>query len=437
MNIILAWIFVLRARLAKKRRDWAASLAYWDQAIARGPVSTPPSWIAARAGILKRLGRADEAADSLRQGLTASAPNEDLALAFLETALGRARAGRNLVDSERALTQEIESGALKDAPAAIRQLGRVEAAFMRDDADAAAAALIAALNEAETPGTFAKCLDQLVRALPRGVRAYHRSRLLERVRACAACDPAQAAALAPVELDILLGLEDFAAFARCFDGHGTGTMRRSRAKLLTAVRRRLDLPLDALYAEPKVFGIGLSRTGTTSLSMALDALGIDSAHWENPFTREILSDVDFPLFGACTDISVAHVFETLYWAYPNARFIMTTRPLEPWLASMRKLYHALYGTDDFGRLRDRFARDLKINREPGPVGIQMAMYFDADGFEAARARYEARVHGFFADKPKDRFLELDLGAGAGWAPLCDFLGKPVPAVPFPWTNKAF
>jgi tetratricopeptide (TPR) repeat protein len=390
LNIILAWIFVLRARLAKKRRDWAASLAYWDQAIARGPVSTPPSWIAARAGILKRLGRADEAADSLRQGLTASAPNEDLALAFLETALGRARAGRNLVDSERALTQEIESGALKDAPAAIRQLGRVEAAFMRDDAGA-----------------------------------------------CAACDPAQAAALAPVELDILLGLEDFAAFARCFDGHGTGTMRRSRAKLLTAVRRRLDLPLDALYAEPKVFGIGLSRTGTTSLSMALDALGIDSAHWENPFTREILSDVDFPLFGACTDISVAHVFETLYWAYPNARFIMTTRPLEPWLASMRKLYHALYGTDDFGRLRDRFARDLKINREPGPVGIQMAMYFDADGFEAARARYEARVHGFFADKPKDRFLELDLGAGAGWAPLCDFLGKPVPAVPFPWTNKAF
>jgi len=437
LSLMIAWIHVLRARLAKKRRDWPEALAQWDRAITLGPVPPPPSWISARAGILKRLGRNEEAAESLRQGLSGNGINEDLALAFLETALVKARAGRDLMASGRALTVEIESGALVGTPPAIRHLARVEAALMLDDPEGAESAMVAALAEASSPAALAKCLDRLVPSLPRGVRAYHRGQLLARVRGLAARDPAQAVSLGPIELDLLLGLEDFAGFARRFDAIGTSAMRRSRAKLLTAVRRRLDRPLDALLAEPKVFGIGLSRTGTTSLTMALDGLGIDSAHWENPFTREILSDVDFPLFGACTDISVAHVFETLFFAYPNARFIMTTRPFEPWLASIRKLYHALYGSDDFDALKDRFARDLTVNREPGPVGIQMAIYFSAPSFEAARARYEDRVRGFFADKARDRFLELDLGAGGGWAPLCAFLGKPVPTVPFPWTNKAF
>ena len=35
--------------------------------------------------------------------------------------------------------------------------------------------------------------------------------------------------------------------------------------------------------------------------------------------------------------------------------------------------------------------------------------------------------------PKERLLEYRLGSG--WGPLCEFLGKPVPEVPFPKTNE--
>jgi hypothetical protein len=34
--------------------------------------------------------------------------------------------------------------------------------------------------------------------------------------------------------------------------------------------------------------------------------------------------------------------------------------------------------------------------------------------------------------PKERLLEWEIGDG--WGPLCEFLGKPVPEVPFPHAN---
>jgi hypothetical protein len=35
--------------------------------------------------------------------------------------------------------------------------------------------------------------------------------------------------------------------------------------------------------------------------------------------------------------------------------------------------------------------------------------------------------------PKERLLEFE--PGQGWEPLCDFLGKPVPATPYPHTHE--
>ncbi len=43
-----------------------------------------------------------------------------------------------------------------------------------------------------------------------------------------------------------------------------------------------------------------------------------------------------------------------------------------------------------------------------------------------------RLSGVFT--PKDRLLEYQLADG--WGPLCDFLGKPVPDVPFPRVNNS-
>ena len=54
----------------------------------------------------------------------------------------------------------------------------------------------------------------------------------------------------------------------------------------------------------KTFGIGLSRTGTTSLTLALEALGLSVAHF--PTTMKQIEEHD-----AATDTPVAASFQAL------------------------------------------------------------------------------------------------------------------------------
>jgi Sulfotransferase domain len=79
----------------------------------------------------------------------------------------------------------------------------------------------------------------------------------------------------------------------------------------------------------KVFGVGLSRTGTTSLHYALGFLGYRSIHFPPPHQlRELLNFYD-----AAVDTPVACVFKELAEAYPDARFVLTVRDMDSWLAS--------------------------------------------------------------------------------------------------------
>ena len=78
----------------------------------------------------------------------------------------------------------------------------------------------------------------------------------------------------------------------------------------------------------KVFGIGLSKTGTTSLSAALAILGYRSKHFPK--------DEDFARYDAFSDITVAMKFKTLDRFFPGSQFIYTVRDEPAWLASRGK-----------------------------------------------------------------------------------------------------
>src|SRR5262249_31169009 len=136
--------------------------------------------------------------------------------------------------------------------------------------------------------------------------------LLTRIRA----QSEEAAALASpaaieLELRLLLALERFGEFSARFDAECSGILGTPRYFFLHRVRERLGRPRREVFAESKIFGIGLAKTGTTSLADALIALGIDAAHWANPLTHQLLSDIDIFLFGAATDTCVAQEFEKL------------------------------------------------------------------------------------------------------------------------------
>jgi hypothetical protein len=198
----------------------------------------------------------------------------------------------------------------------------------------------------------------------------------------------------------------------------------------------------------KVFGVGFSKTGTTSLERALERLGYNvcrgwwrtnhsfylMALYVNGDTEEILrmtaywdAFADGPWGG--TDLYLA-----LYDRYPDARFLLTVRDADAWYRSFESMitefdtdldtameaYHAKY----FGSAY--FFRHLfGIEKLAGNREKILGQY---------RAHNEA-ARRFFAEKGA-AFLELDVTAGDGWEKLCGFLECEVPAEPFPHGNPS-
>ena len=80
---------------------------------------------------------------------------------------------------------------------------------------------------------------------------------------------------------------------------------------------------------PKIFGIGLSRTGTTSCCELMKTLGYKSIHL--PLNMQQINEHEF-----CNDASVAARFEQLDKDYPGSKFIYTTRDRTAWVASCMK-----------------------------------------------------------------------------------------------------
>jgi hypothetical protein len=161
----------------------------------------------------------------------------------------------------------------------------------------------------------------------------------------------------------------------------------------------------------KVFGIGLSKTGTTSLSAALAILGYRSKHFPK--------DEDFAHYDAFSDITVAMKFKTLDRFFPGSQFIYTVRDEPSWLASCARHFRQAHEKERQRDIRRTFYKCGK---------------FDEEKFREAYWRHDADVRTYFRDRQAD-MLVLDIREG--WGPLCRFLGRVPPAQPFPWQNKTF
>ncbi len=187
--------------------------------------------------------------------------------------------------------------------------------------------------------------------------------------------------------------------------------------------------MDAPY--PKVFGIGLSRTGTTSLTEALRALGYRAVHFPLAIVREdegrlTLDARAAARFDALTDTPAALLFRELDAAFPGSKFILTTRRTEAWLASMRRL-RASYA---FLRFIPKVAQLTEALYGP-------RTYDDEQTLRARFARHRAQVEAYFSKRMERDVLVLDFESGDGWRELCAFLGREVPHAPFPHANRSY
>lgn len=122
-------------------------------------------------------------------------------------------------------------------------------------------------------------------------------------------------------------------------------------------------------------------------------------------------------------------------AYPNAKVIVVERDIEEWYTS---LVEAVISTT-WGWRADFFTDFLaplfgaKAGRTIRKV---MFGFFEAANVTELRAKARDRYRRHYADiraaVPSERLLDFKLEAG--WEPLCAFLEKEIPKVPFPKKN---
>ncbi|GAA0463687.1 sulfotransferase family protein [Streptomyces olivaceiscleroticus] len=186
---------------------------------------------------------------------------------------------------------------------------------------------------------------------------------------------------------------------------------------------------------PKVFGIGLSRTGTRSLSAALRTLGFDVAHYpSDPATHQALlaGTARFPLLDrldGITDITVVPYYEELDLAWPGAKFILTVRDEDSWLRSCRA--HWQRPTASKGDRGENYPDLQRFLR----AAVYGCLDFDAGRFARVHRRHTEQVRRYFKDRDSD-LLVLDIVGGEGYERLAPFLGVETPDGPFPHVNRA-
>jgi hypothetical protein len=183
----------------------------------------------------------------------------------------------------------------------------------------------------------------------------------------------------------------------------------------------------------KVFGVGLSRTGSHSLTAALHILGVDTIHY--PTDRATLEtllrgDVRFPLleyYDGITDITSAPYYEDLDRRWPGSKFVLTIREEDSWLHSCRKHWAGLsnfkYDDSEEHRVFMEIQRFLR-------AAVYGCYEFEEERFRRVYRRHIQNASSYFAGRESD-LLVLNIIAGDGYERLARFLGVPVPAQPFP------
>ena len=212
-----------------------------------------------------------------------------------------------------------------------------------------------------------------------------------------------------------------------------------RRRMYRVLRRRLSE-----HPRPKVFGIGLSKTGTSSLAYALKTLQYETVNWSED--GRILGWPEFFLADAATDTPCCAQFEVLYHTFERSKFIYTVRDIDDWKQSVRRQFELESPREfreewvqrDFWKGEGRGNLNFDWGRENALRYIQIheSLYAQHDTWEEAYRAYDKRVRRFFEDKPEHRFATMRITGGDGWEKLCSFLGHEIPEKPFPHVNKS-
>jgi hypothetical protein len=203
----------------------------------------------------------------------------------------------------------------------------------------------------------------------------------------------------------------------------------------------------ARLRQNKVFGVGFSKTGTTSIEQACLDIGLKVCRgdWKlkhndyhlalyaggffeelHRMTRYWDAFFDGPWGGDRLYLKLAE------W-YPDAYFIQTIRDPDKWYDSLANMVKSFRETESDDPI-DAYHRGgchgsvLFFEKIFGISGID-----EKERILEHYTRTNAEVEAFFSNGPY-RFLQIDVTAGEGWEKLGPFLGISDPPAAFPQKN---
>ncbi len=411
------------AIVAARRGDWVSCVGHWEECFRRSGEEASPAWHLAYAEALLAVGRDEDAAEV---SVAAAARDPELrrpAAELLWRLYDTSRRYRDGWQTIGGLLREEESDFFLQLTR-VRLLGRL------NRIDEARRALGRLTRLAGNPREIVLAAKEVPALCEGGERVRWLQFLLQRLAGTTHPDPVR---VRMAEATIRLAMEDYAGLLAALDQVPPSASHPSHAAL-RRIAERLQFPGFPDYRAPKVFGIGLSKTGTTSLAKALEILGFATIDWRSPLTNCLVTEHDLFLYDAVTDTTVSSGFEPLYFMFPNSVFVYTERPLEAWKQSFRRYFSQQYG-EAFDLPRSSGERIPQMWYGLRWESILRTLYANHASLEEAYLVFEHRVLGFFENKPTQRFLRLNIFEGDPWRPLCSFLGKPVPEQPFPWENR--
>ena len=177
----------------------------------------------------------------------------------------------------------------------------------------------------------------------------------------------------------------------------------------------------------KVFGIGLNKTGTSSLGSALQILGYQKRITFDPDLTRSWYNKDYKTLYRAADQNDCFedwpwpmIYKELYEKYSDAKFILTTRiSSEKWFNSLLK--HSLRGQST------EFRKMVYGYDWPNEDKEAHIKFYE---------KHNREVIEFFNMNAPEKLLTVCWEKGEGWNELCNFLEKPIPAIEFPTLNPS-
>ena len=186
-----------------------------------------------------------------------------------------------------------------------------------------------------------------------------------------------------------------------------------------------------------VWGLGLAKTGTSSLHAYCEDLGLLSAHWNNPITYTLLDPSEVGLFDILCDSSVVHMARR-DGLPPGVKTILTTREFDGWAKSFNAHFGRNIGAPgaSFDELKRLIDSDTLFNYGRLWSDIQIELYFrfrdlrEAYDYHTGWVEDQMRAGVPLALVPLEKPDEIKARTVAG------FLGIEGPIPRYPHSNRA-